>query len=181
MIKTFVSTLLLTGACLFAQSKPTTAPSKVAFDPDGIITVNQKRFFPIGIYLYELTPAVMADIRPDQRGVIAGVLNLSRNLGLITGASVMGAIFALASTTTDITSAPPEAVASGMRITFAVAAVLMVAAIAIANANQRRSSPCACDAGEPDGPFDHRDEDHDQRDLLRDGQTETAHSSGTPC
>ena len=125
--------------------------------------------------------AVMADIRPDQRGVIAGVLNLSRNLGLITGASVMGAIFALASTTTDITSAPPEAVASGMRITFAVAAVLMLAAIAIANANQRRSSPCACDAGEPDGPFDHRDEDHDQRDLLRDGQTETAHSSGTPC
>jgi EmrB/QacA subfamily drug resistance transporter len=76
--------------------------------------------------------AVMADIRPDQRGVISGMLNLSRNLGLITGASVMGAVFALASATTDITSAHPEAVAAGMRITFAVAAMLIVAALAIA-------------------------------------------------
>ena len=74
----------------------------------------------------------MADIRPDQRGVISGVLNLSRNLGLITGASVMGAVFALASTTIDITTARPEAVASGMRITFAVAAILIVVALAIA-------------------------------------------------
>jgi MFS family permease len=28
--------------------------------------------------------AVMADVRPDQRGLIAGMLNLSRNLGLVT-------------------------------------------------------------------------------------------------
>ena len=51
--------------------------------------------------------AVMADIRPDQRGVVSGLLNLSRNLGLITGASAMGAVFALASATTDLTTAPP--------------------------------------------------------------------------
>ncbi len=76
--------------------------------------------------------AVMADIRPDQRGVISGMLNLSRNLGLITGASVMGAVFALASATADITTARPEAVAAGMRITFAVAAFLIVVAIALA-------------------------------------------------
>jgi MFS family permease len=76
--------------------------------------------------------AVMTDIRPDQRGVISGMLNLSRNLGLITGASVMGAVFALASATIDITTAPPEAVATGMRITFAVAAILIVVALAIA-------------------------------------------------
>jgi MFS family permease len=41
--------------------------------------------------------AVMADVRPDQRGVISGMLNLSRNLGLITGASATGAVFAVAS------------------------------------------------------------------------------------
>ena len=41
--------------------------------------------------------AVMTDVRPDQRGVVSGMLNLSRNLGLVTGASVMGAVFALAS------------------------------------------------------------------------------------
>jgi hypothetical protein len=50
------------------------------------------------------------------------MLNLSRNLGLITGASVMGAVFALASATNDITTASPETVATSMRITFSVAA-----------------------------------------------------------
>lgn len=76
--------------------------------------------------------AVMADIPPDQRGVVSGLLNLSRNLGLITGASVMGAVFALASRTSDITAARPEAVAGGMRLTFAVAAGLNVIALVIA-------------------------------------------------
>ncbi|MCC6467264.1 MAG: MFS transporter [Alphaproteobacteria bacterium] len=76
--------------------------------------------------------AVMANIRPDQRGVISGMLNLSRNLGLITGASAMGAVFALASAADDIATAGAEAVASGMRITFAVAAALIAVALAIA-------------------------------------------------
>ena len=81
--------------------------------------------------------AVMADVRPDQRGVISGILNLARNLGLITGASVMGAVFAFASATADITTAHPEAVATGMRITFAVAAVLIVCAVVIALGSYR--------------------------------------------
>jgi EmrB/QacA subfamily drug resistance transporter len=76
--------------------------------------------------------AVMTDIGPDRRGVISGMLNLSRNLGLITGASALGAVFALASATTDIATARPDAVAAGMRITFAVSAVLIVVALAIA-------------------------------------------------
>jgi MFS family permease len=75
--------------------------------------------------------AVMTEIRADQQGVISGMLNLSRNLALITGASVMGAVFALASATTDIKTAHPEAVASGMRTTFAVATMLIVVALAI--------------------------------------------------
>ncbi|MGH8351964.1 MAG: MFS transporter [Pseudomonas sp.] len=83
--------------------------------------------------------AVMADVRLDQRGVISGMLNLSRNLGLITGASVMGAVFALGSATTTIMAAPPEAVAAGMRTTFAVAAVLIVVALAIAPASHALS------------------------------------------
>jgi EmrB/QacA subfamily drug resistance transporter len=80
--------------------------------------------------------AVMTDVPPDQRGVVSGLLNLSRNLGLITGASVMGAVFALASATTDITTAQPEAVAAGMRITFAAAGGLIVVALAIAVARR---------------------------------------------
>jgi len=81
--------------------------------------------------------AVMTDIRPDQRGVISGMLNLSRNLGLVTGTSVMGAVFALASATSDVTTARPDAIATGMRTTFAVAAILIVVALALAVSRHR--------------------------------------------
>ena len=84
---------------------------------------------------------VMSGVGADQRGVISGLLNLARNLGLITGASAMGAVFAVAAAATDITAARPDAVASGMRITFAVAAALIAVALALAVAAQRRGSP----------------------------------------
>ena len=74
----------------------------------------------------------MTEVHPDQRGVISGLLNLTRKFGLITGASAMGAVFAFASATTDITTAHPDAVASGMRVTFAVAAILIFFALVIA-------------------------------------------------
>lgn len=88
----------------------------------------------IGYALFQTAnnTAVMTDIPAEQRGVISGLLNLSRNLGLITGASVMGAVFAVASATSDITTARPEAVATGMRVTFAAAGILTVIALAIA-------------------------------------------------
>jgi EmrB/QacA subfamily drug resistance transporter len=76
--------------------------------------------------------AVMADVRADERGLISGVLNLSRNLGLITGAAVMGAVFALASATADVSTADPKAIAGGMRTTFVIAAILMLVAVATA-------------------------------------------------
>lgn len=76
--------------------------------------------------------AVMRDLQPDQRGVVSGMLNLARHLGLVTGASVMGAVFALSLATTDATIAHPDTVAAGLRMTFAVAAILIVLALAIA-------------------------------------------------
>jgi hypothetical protein len=85
--------------------------------------------------------AIMMNARAEQRGVISGMLSLSRYLGLITGASVMGAIFAVATATTDITTAHAQAVAVGMRTTFSVAAALIVAAIGIALV--RRLAPAA--------------------------------------
>ena len=75
---------------------------------------------------------VMTDIPADQRGVRSGMLNLSRHLGLITGASVMGAVFAAAAATSDVAAARPADVATGLQITFAVAAILIGIAIAVA-------------------------------------------------
>jgi EmrB/QacA subfamily drug resistance transporter len=67
---------------------------------------------------------IMTGARADQRGVLSGMLSLSRNLGLISGASVMGAVFAFA----------------GMRTTFAVAAMLIVVALVVAvSAGGRRA------------------------------------------
>ena len=85
--------------------------------------------------------AVMTDVSPDQRGVISGLLNLARNLGLITGASVMGAVFAIASRAGEFTTARPQAVAIGMRVTFAVAAALLVVALVIAFGSLALSRP----------------------------------------
>lgn len=66
--------------------------------------------------------AIMSGVRQENRGVIAGLLSLSRNLGLITGAAVMPAVFAISVVSNDPMTAAPEAIAAGMRVTFAVAA-----------------------------------------------------------
>lgn len=81
--------------------------------------------------------AVMTGVSAHQRGVVSGMLSLSRNLGLITGASWMGAVFALASGANRIAAAGAEAVAAGMRATFALAALLMVVALAVAIRQER--------------------------------------------
>lgn len=80
--------------------------------------------------------AVMMDVGPDRRGVVSGMLSLSRNLGLITGASVMGALFAFVSGTLDGAIGHPETIAAGMRVTFAVAGALTLTAMAVAFATR---------------------------------------------
>jgi MFS family permease len=115
---------------------------------------------------------IMTNIRADRRGVISGMLSLSRNLGLITGASVMGAVFALASGTSDITTARPEAVATGMQMTFAAAAILMVVALAIAissralPSSESFASRLTSRAAQPANAEPHRVEEHQQSGYL---------------
>lgn len=76
--------------------------------------------------------AVLAGVAEGQRGLFSGLLNLSRNLGLVTGASVMGAVFAQATGGADVTAAPPAGIAGGLHVTFAVAAGLMLVALVLA-------------------------------------------------
>ena len=85
-----------------------------------------------GLFQTANNTSVLTGGHTDNRGVISGLLNLSRNLGRVTGASAMGAVFAFAAATKDIAAARPDAVAKGLRVTFAFAAVLMLAAMAIA-------------------------------------------------
>jgi len=88
----------------------------------------------------------MAGVSQDQRGVVSAMLGLARNLGLITGAAVMGAVFALAAG--DPTQAPATAIASGLHITFGVAVALMLMALIISRAQfNGGSEPAREEAG----------------------------------
>ena len=73
--------------------------------------------------------SVLTGVSGEQRGVTAGMLGLSRNLGLISGASAMGAVFTLASAADERATAASSA-AAGMRATFIVAAALTGGALA---------------------------------------------------
>lgn len=68
--------------------------------------------------------ALMGDVTDQDRGMMSGLLNLSRYLGLMTGACAMGAVFAFATGTAHIETAPAQNVAVGMHATFAVTSTL---------------------------------------------------------
>ena len=117
--------VMLAGALLLA-SLPATLGSLAYVGPIVIVTVGYSLFQTAN------NTAVMADLAADQRGVVSGLLSLSRNLGLVTGASAMGAVFAWAAATSDIAAARPEAVAAGLHATFGVAAGLVLLALVVA-------------------------------------------------
>lgn len=82
--------------------------------------------------------AALADVPTDRRGTVSGLLGLSRNIGLIGGASVMGAVFALGVGTQDVAHAAPAAIAIGMQLTFLLAGAMTTVAIGT-NVIARRS------------------------------------------
>jgi len=81
--------------------------------------------------------AALADVARERRGTISGLLGLSRNLGLIAGAAVMGAVFAFGAGTNDLAAATPAALGDGLRSTFLTATTAMLAAIALTFGGRR--------------------------------------------
>jgi len=67
----------------------------------------------------------------DRRGLVSALLALSRNLGLVTGASLMGTLFALGSGGIALLGLAPGS-ASGLQLTFAAAAASAGTALAVA-------------------------------------------------
>lgn len=76
--------------------------------------------------------AALAEVSKDRRGTVSGLISLSRNIGLIAGASAMGAVFAFAVGMEEFARATASAIASGMRLTFLLAGGMMLVAIGIA-------------------------------------------------
>ncbi|MCX5478217.1 MFS transporter [Kaistia geumhonensis] len=76
--------------------------------------------------------AALAAVAAERRGTAAGLLALSRNAGLILGASAMGAVFMLAAGGDDFTKAAPAAIIAGASRTFLLGSAMIVAAMVIA-------------------------------------------------
>ncbi|QHQ21386.1 MFS transporter [Pectobacterium brasiliense] len=74
--------------------------------------------------------ATLAEVPVNQRGTVSGLLNLSRNIGLIVGASLMGQIFALGVGTEDFAHAAPTSLAHGMQLTFFLAGGIVLVVLA---------------------------------------------------
>lgn len=103
--------------------------------------------------------SALSDAGAGGRGVSAGLLTLSRNVGQITGASVMGAVFLFATGAGDLQAAEPQAVAHGMRTTLLVATVFIALAlglVAIIRVRPRPSSSLAASASDATKTFEHR-------------------------
>lgn len=81
---------------------------------------------------------VMRGRAADQRGVVSGLLNLSRNLGLVTGASALGAVF-LWGAGGAVSS--PAAAASGLRMAFGLAWGLVAVALLLARSSAKSALP----------------------------------------
>ncbi|MEP6827237.1 MAG: MFS transporter, partial [Aestuariivirga sp.] len=81
----------------------------------------------------------MSKTTSANRGAISGLLNLSRNLGLITGATLMGTLFAIAVGMPSAGAATAEAMAHGMQVTFLTAAGLLGFATAVIATSQSTS------------------------------------------
>jgi MFS family permease len=123
---TLVGLFGMTGGCLIQSLLP------MAAGIGGYITAISILTAGYALFQTANNTAVMSTIPPENRGVISGMLNLSRNLGLITGASVMGALFAFAAGSIHLTQVPPTDVAAGLRFTFSVAAGLSLVSFALA-------------------------------------------------
>jgi EmrB/QacA subfamily drug resistance transporter len=74
--------------------------------------------------------AVMRAAASHQRGLNSGLLNLARNLGLVTGASALAGVFAWSAG--ELGMADAERTAFAMKTTFATATGLLVGAFALA-------------------------------------------------
>ena len=89
------------------------------------------------LFLASNNTRVMLNAEQEKRGFISGILSLSRNLGLITGASVMGAVFALAAGNQKIAMVQPDAVVNAMKITYSLAGMLVFISFILSFAHHR--------------------------------------------
>jgi sugar phosphate permease len=93
------------------------------------------------LFLAANNTAVLVDASKEQRGRISGLLGLSRNLGLMTGASAMPALFVVFLGTGDVSRAGITKIADAFSMTFAIAAALALITLLLAIYSQTDRKP----------------------------------------
>lgn len=71
---------------------------------------------------------IMSLAKPEQRGVISGLLNLARTIGQTTGIALLGAFFYLFTRTKSIVTASPKNIVVGIHSTFLVTVLIVICA-----------------------------------------------------
>ncbi|MFA0811911.1 MFS transporter [Microbulbifer epialgicus] len=82
-----------------------------------------------GIYLSSNNAFTMNSVDDNVKGNISGLLNLSRNLGLLTGASLMSVVFEETSQLSYIDNANTELMVAGLNRVYSIAFLLLVIAL----------------------------------------------------
>ncbi|BCP51731.1 MFS transporter [Kaistia sp. 32K] len=84
------------------------------------------------LFLAANNTVVMLASREEQRGMLSGLLGLSRNLGFMTGASAMATLFAVVAGNGSIAEVPAHRIGDAFATTFLVAAGLTMLALVLA-------------------------------------------------
>ncbi len=84
------------------------------------------------LFLAANNTVVMVQADPEHRGLLAGLLGLSRNLGLIAGASLPPLLFASVLGQPGLAESPAPVIGHAFRVTFLAAAGLAVLALLLA-------------------------------------------------
>ena len=83
------------------------------------------------IFLAANNTVTMQTVAEDQRGVLSGLLGLSRNLGFVTGASAVSSLFAFTLGEVELAKADPSLIAHAFTVTFLTATLLPVTALIV--------------------------------------------------
>jgi MFS family permease len=91
-------------------------------------------FFFDGSFTFFQTPnnaAIISESKPEQRGLLSGLLNLSRNIGQTTGSALIGAIFYFFTGTKFTSAFNPLNVSMGIHNTFLISSAIMIVGFVI--------------------------------------------------
>lgn len=93
----------------------------------------------LGYQLFQAANNTMtlADIPKARQGLVSGLLSLSRNIGLIMGASVMGVIFSFGVGVNEFNQATASAIIDGMQLTFLCSGALMIMGLVVSRVSFR--------------------------------------------